>query len=173
MKITFIAVTALAFAGIAQAQNVEREYAQVGNWTVHYQTDASGKFLQASMIRDSDGSMLRMAIDDKHFHVDTAGKDWDSLGDASFGRKATVQLVLPEQAELGGLSVEGTIVDVDGDKWLRFSDPLDEPSSLQDLIRNGQTLNVVFPDGRKWTFSLKGSHTAWKKVEEAESKFKN
>jgi len=172
MKITrIIAAAVLLTSSILQAELVEHEYAQSGDWTVHYYTNASGKFVQASMIRFYDSAMLRMTIDNGNFYLDTTG-DWSALGASAKEPSILVQLVPTEQAAAGGIEVEGRVINDEGDKWFRITQPLDEPSGMQDVVQNAQTLNIVFPNGKKWTFSMKGSNAAWKKVEQALEKYK-
>ena len=151
-----------------KGQLTEHEYARPGDWGVHWYSTAKGKFASASMIRYYDnGQMLRMSIDDSNFHVDMAG-DWKGPENSEGKKGNTVPLyvVLDEQDDGHGLNLTGKIINDEGDKWLRVSQSLEEPGGLEDLIRNGKKLHIVFSAESKWTFDLKGSHAAWQKVDE-------
>lgn len=152
---------------------IEHEYARPGDWGVHWFTKGkSDAFAQASMIRYyDDASMLRMTIDATHFHIDVAA-DWAVLGTTKWkkGTKVKVSVQLAEQADLEPGKEIAILVDDEGDKWLRISQPLDEPSGMQDAVRNGKKMHIVFPSKAKWTFDLKGSHAAWQKVDECMEK---
>lgn len=165
-----LALLAASFLPVNAQTLTEHEYAKAGDWTVNYETDPSGKFVQASMVRAyGDNGLLRMTISSSHFHLDLIG-DWNALGNAGEGgSKFPVELLLTEQMEVGSIPDQAMLISDDGDQWLRISQSLDEPGGVQDVVRNGETLNIIFPNKKKWTFSLKGSHNAWKKVEEAQS----
>ena len=148
---------------------VEHEYARPGDWGVHwYSGGKADGFVQASMIRYyDDESILRMTMDATHFHIDMKA-DWKALGagKSKTGTKMQVPVYLSEQAGLEPSKQNATVIDDEGDKWLRISQSFEEPSGMQDAVRNGQKLNIVFPTKAKWSFDLKGSHAAWQKVDE-------
>lgn len=156
------------------AELVEHDYARPGDWAVHYFTDSEDKYVQASMIRYYDGgSILRMTMDATHFHVDMQA-DWKALGaeKSKVGAKMPVSVFLSSQADLEPGKETATVIDDEGDKWLRISQSFEVPSGMQDGVRNGDELNIVFSPKAKWTFDLKGSHAAWQKVDECVEKFK-
>ena len=152
---------------------VEHEYARPGDWAVHYYTKGPKKLASASMIRFFDNtSTLRMSIDATHFHLDVAG-DRKAIETAAGkkGKAVPVSIVLSELDDGNGLSENANLIDDEGDKWLRISQPLDEPGGLQDLIRNGKRMQIIFSKNAKWSFDLKGSLAAWQKVDECLKKF--
>lgn len=154
---------------------MEHEYARPGDWGVHWYTTPKGKFASASMIRYYDnGQMLRMSIDDDNFHVDVAG-DWKGPenSEGKKGNAVPLYVVLDEKDDGLGLNLTGKIINDEGDKWLRVSHSREETGGLEDLIRNGKKLHIVFSAESKWTFDLKGSHAAWQKVDECLEKNKN
>lgn len=153
-------------------ESVEHEYARPGDWAVHYYTSRQNKWVSSSMIRFFDnGSMLRMSIDKARFNIDLAG-DWKApeTAEGKKGNSVPVYIVLDEKDDGNGLNETATIINDEGDKWLRLSQPLDEPSGLQDIVRNAKKMHVIFSTEAKWTSDLKGSNAAWQKVEETVGK---
>lgn len=150
----------------------EHEYALPGDWAVHYYTSRQNKWVSSSMIRFFDnGSMLRMSIDEKQFNIDLSA-DWKApeTSENKKGNGMPVYIVLDEKDDGSGLNMKATIINDEGDKWLRLSQPFDQPGGLQDIVRNAKKMHVIFSTEGKWTFDLKGSNAAWQKVEETVGK---
>ena len=176
-----IAAVAAAGDGGAAEENadsglVEHEYARPGDWSVHYYTDKDGGFVQASMIRFYDGGqMLRLTMDDSQMHIDTTG-DWEALEGAAKNKetgKISVTIASKESPGDNSLIYDGEVIDDEGDKWLRITQSFEEPGGLSDGISNAETLMLKFGNGKSWTFDLKGSNAAEKKLAECIEKHSN
>lgn len=155
-------------------QPSENDYARLEDWTIHYYTDSKGKFVSASMIRFYDnGDMMRLTRDATHFHLDTLA-DMKKLAGAAKDKATgnlTVAIGSDEPPDDDSQTREGSVIDEGGDKWLRISQSYEEPGGLEDGIRNSKTLHLKFSNSKMWSFDLKGSHAARKKLDECFDKF--
>lgn len=157
------------------AELTEHEYTRLPEWTVHYFTDADGKYVQGSIIRFyEDTSMLRWTADATHFHLDLAG-DWNQMKGAKKDKAGNISasLTSDEDPDNEDFVIVGKVIDDEGDKWLRFSQSYEEPGGMEDGVRNAKNLRIRFGDGKFWSFDLKGSHAARQKLEECEKKHGN
>ena len=152
---------------------VEHDYAQPGDWAVHYYTDAKGKFVRASMIRYFDKEKtLRVTLDDKNTYLDTQG-DWVKLDAATGGNNANISLKLSTAPGDEGIDEKASVIDDEGDKWLRITQSHDDPGGMTDGVRNGNMCIFKAKGKTLWTFDLKGSHAASEKLYECFDKYRN
>ena len=156
----------------AATELIEHDYARPGDWGVHYFTDSKGKFVQASMIRYYDNDqMLRLTIDDKNTHLDVSG-NWAKLDAATGGKKTGIPLQLATEPNDDGIDENASIIDDEGDKWLRITQSPADPGGMTDGVRNGKMIILKVKTKALWTFDLTGSHAAWQKVDECLAKFR-
>ena len=156
------------------AQPSEHDYAKLEDWTVHYCTNSKVKFVSTSMIRFYDNSdILRLTSDATHFHLNTMA-DLKKLAGAAKDKSTgniTVAIGSDEAPDNDSLTCQRSVIDEGGDKWLRISQSYEEPGGLDDGIRNAKTLQLKFSNSKIWSFDLKGSHAARKKLDECFYKF--
>ena len=115
------------------------------------------------------------ARDATHFHLDTLS-DLKKLAGAAKDKSTgnlKVAIASDEEPDDDSLGYEGTVIDEEGDKWLRISQSYEEPGGLEDGIRNAESLRLKFGNSKFWSFNLKGSNAARKKLDECFDKFSN
>lgn len=154
------------------AERVEHDYTWLEDWTIHYFTDSKGAFHSASMIRPYDGGYLRLSVDATHYHLDTSG-DWKIIEKALAGTKDAslkIKLAGAKQAASEDRDAIAQVIDDEGDRWLRISQPLGQSGGMQDILKNGQAIHLTFANGATWDFDLTGNHAAWKKLQECLAK---
>ena len=158
----------------AVGQLIEHEYARPGDWAVHYYTDQKGRYVKTSMIRfyEGNGKVIRVTSEKTQMHVDAMG-DWSKLDGIPLNNEGKIEVTLASDESPGdnSLKYDGTIINDEGDKWLRLTQSFDEPGGLADGYRNSSSLRLKFSKTKYWSFDLKGSHAADTKMYECMEKY--
>jgi hypothetical protein len=158
----------LGFGLLMAEKAMEHEFARVGEWSVSYFTNEEGKSYKASTTCIfENGTRLRFSLDAGNYYIDMSG-EWKATQTAKNreGNNVPVTIALDEQRDDDGLVEMATLIDEDGDKWLRITQAIHQPGGLEEAIRNGKVMHVIFSEEAKWTFSLDASHAAREKLQE-------